>query len=271
MTALETEANAGTKLPIWQTVKAGYRDTFGNFGAFLRAACIPFVLTLGLALALPEDGGPAASILGAVLATVFAVLFELTWYRFLLLGPGTGSPLLPRFDRTLWVFFGYTLLLMLPIAPAEGLFLLLGSREETGPAALYVIAGVLYLLGVYLSLRIGFSRLWIAVGATGRFGDSWRRTRKNGLRLLLAVGLLSLPLFVVVAAAGTLIVVFSPETAAQIEESGKFEGWPRWADIVITQAGLFFFYGISCGALVRAFCVLTGWVSNREELLERFE
>lgn len=271
MTEVTWGSSTASRVPIWQSVKAGYRDTFRNFSVFLRAACIPLVLTLCLALALPEGSGPAAGVVSAVLATAFAVIFELTWFRFLLLGPQAKlPPLLPRFNRTLWLFLGYALLLMLPMAPAEFLFLVLGSRPETPVAALFIIAGLLYFFGLYLSLRLNFSLLWIAVGAAGRFGESWRRTRKNGLRLLLVIALVSVPLLLIIGVAGAIIVVLNPESAAQVE-SGDLEGWPYWADIVITQVVLFLFYGISCAAIARAFCVLTGWISDRRELLERFD
>lgn len=129
---------------------------------------------------LAECRGPVAVVVSTVLATAFAAVFELTWFRFLLFGPG----------------------------------------------------------------------------AAGRFGESWRRTRKNGLRLLVVIVLASVPLLLNVGVAGVVIVELYPESVAQVE-AGELEGRLSWADIVITQVLLFLFYGISCGAIAQAFGALT--------------
>jgi len=263
---------ARPRLPVWQTVKAGYRYTFKHFGAFLRAAAVPLVLTLGLSLAIPAEGaGPGATVVSAVLVAVFVTLFEITWFRFLLFDSRSESTrLLPRFDGTFWRFLGYSLILMLPMAPAELLLLLIGYGPEEASAVLLVVAGLLYVLGLYVSLRISFCLLWITVGLPGRIGESWRHTRKNGLRLLLVMVILCLPLVLLLGAVGVIIAVLHPESMTQIE-TGGLEGSAGWLDLVATQVALFFFYGVSCGAFVQAFGVLTGWISDRRELLERFE
>jgi hypothetical protein len=271
MTAIDSALPSPAKLPVWRTAVASYRDTFDNFGAFLAAAALPCLLTFALGILLPEDSGvPGAGFLRFLLENLFVAVFELAWFRLLLLRtPQTRPRLLPRLHRRLLPYLGYTLLMLLLHLPYV-VFIYQPENLVDAPILTYVLIGVLYLAAVYFNLRFVFVYLWIAVDAEGRLGASWRATRKNGLRLMIVVLAVGIPLLLVLIAGGTLLVLLSPEYAVEAE-AGTADGWFSWIDMVLTQILLFAYYGVSGAALTRAFCILTGWMSNRGELLERFE
>jgi hypothetical protein len=250
---------------------AGYRETFSNLGAFATAAMVPCLLIVALGYFLPEDSVvPGAALFSFLLENFFVVFFELAWFRFLLLRSAETRPRpLPRLDRRLMPYLGYTLVLLLFHLPYV-LFIYKPERLADAPVLTYVVIGLLYLSAVYLNLRFIFVFLWIASDGPGRLRASWRATRKNGLRLLIITLATGVPLLLVLAVAGTLLVVLFPEYALD-SEAGEAEGWVHWIDVAITQILLFINYGVSGAALAQAFCLLTGWVSNRGELLERFE
>jgi hypothetical protein len=60
MTAIELASLPRSKVPVWQTVKAAYRDTFGKPRALLTAAALPFVLSFLIDVFLPEQQGIGA-------------------------------------------------------------------------------------------------------------------------------------------------------------------------------------------------------------------
>jgi len=211
-------------------------------------------------------------ILGSLLLTIS---FEVVWLRFLLLGPeGRSTRFLPAVNRRLLVFLGYTLLLALltvagPVLAALPAYSLNTGLEGT-PYLVYGLGAAMYILGVYFYLRLGFVLLFVAVDAPQRLGDSWRLTRGNGIRLLLILVLSLLPLLAIPFVAGIAIVLAFPESSAQVE-TGGLTGWALWLDVFFTQLMLFCFYGVSAAALAQAFCHLSGWSRQRDELYQRFE
>jgi len=82
--------------------------------------------------------------------------------------------------------------------------------------------------------------------------------------------LVGLPLLLPLFGFGVVVAVVSPELGAQFE-NGTLEGAPLWVLLVAGNALLYLYYALSCAVVVGAFSVLTGWISNRNEMLERFE
>ena len=274
--AAESAGIASSKVPVWQTVKTGYRDTFGNPAVFAAAAALPFLLTVGLVIGLAEAGaGPMTFLIEAPVSVVLTVCFELVWLRFLLLGPkGRRPAFLPEANRRFRVFLGYTLLLALLTVAGSALIALPAYRTESSledtPYLIYALGLAIYVVGIYFYLRLGFVLLFVAVDAPQRLGESWRLTRGNGMWLLLIILLSLLPLLTIPFIAGIAIVLAFPESSAQVE-SGSLTGWALWLDVFFTQLMLFCFYGVSSAALVQAFCHLSGWSRQRDELYQRFE
>ena len=270
MTAVGIDLPAA-KVPVWQTAKAAYRDTFGKLGAFVTAAALPFALSLLIDIALPEQQGSASTgFLRLLLGTLVVALFEFAWLRHLLLGREGRPRLVPRLDRRLKVFVGYALLLTLPTAPALFLQTVLEKTALPVPEILIVVVVILYGVGSYLWVRFGLVFLWITLDAPERLGASWRSTSGNGLRILVVLALVGLPLLLPLFGFGIVLGVVAPELGAQFENS-TLEGAPLWVALVAGNALLYLYYALSCAVLARAFGVLTGWISNRNELLERFE
>lgn len=269
MTAIGVASLPRMKVPIWRTTKAAYRDTFGNLGALVTAAAVPFALSLLIDLALPEQQG-GAGLLRLFLSTLVVALFELAWLRHLLLGREARPRLVPRLDRRLRTFIGYSLLLTLLTVPALLLQTVLEETSLPVPEILIVAVVILYAVGSYLWVRFGFVFLWIALDARERLGDSWRSTRSNGLRILIVLILVGLPLLLPLFGFGFFVGVVSPELGAQIENS-TLEGAPLWVLLVAGNALLYLYYALSCAVVVGAFGVITGWLRHRNELLERFE
>ena len=271
MTTVEIQQAVVPKLPIWQTVKAAYRDSFGNPSALLTAAAIPFVLSLLLDTAMPAEAGDLGSdILRLVLDSVAVALFEITWFRHLMLGGDAGRPgPLPAIDRRLRLFLCYTLLLSLLFVPNLLVEKLVGPAVQLAP---HLLVPAVFLLAAssYLFVRFAFVSLWIAVDAPERLGESWRYTRRNGLRILVAVVLVAVPILLPLFGLGIVLAIVAPELAARLE-SGSLDGGALWLHKAGSNILLYLYYALSCAALVRAFGLLTGWLGDRRALLERFD
>jgi len=260
---------ASTKLPVWRSAVGAYRDLFGNFRAFLTAAAVPFVLSCAIYLvSSPYAEDLAPQIATTVLETLPVTLFEIAWFRFLLIrGAETRPGLLPRPGRRLPRYLVYSLLLvllnlpqiLLPAAPLPGL----------GPvaiAALFLLTTVL--LG-YFSLRFSFVLAWVAIDRPGGFGASWQATGGNGLRLLVAGTLVSLPIFFAI---GVLVALMPPTVTESLTPPADPASNLANAPLLLGTAAMTYALAAVVASLIaRAFCLLTGWSPNRDELLERFE
>lgn len=201
---------------------SGYRGVFGHFGSFLVAAALPWLLVLVVEILLTRD--LAATLQGAIASgqvnsygflrsfqgnvqTVFwlefiagfvtSILFAVAWHRFML---GHGRPrLLPAIGGRHLAFFGYSLLLALPLVIGGFLGGLVSSGLSTRSvfvALLPVIVGVL--VGLYCSLRMSLCLPAAAVGesAVGP-GYSWEAMRGKVLVLFFASLFAALPLALV--------------------------------------------------------------------------
>jgi len=272
MTVAAIAEQSAQKIPIWRTVKAAYRDTFANLGTFLVVAAVPFAISATADFALPEESGNLAITLARILAGFLAgTLFELPWLRHLLIADTAAAKrLVPPMNRRLLRYLGYSALLSTLYVPALFFQEALDETALAAPVFYAIVVAVFYLLASYLAVRFEFVFPWVALDAPERLGASWRLTRRNGLRILIAIGLAGLPLLLILFSLGILLAIFWPETAQQFE-SGHYEGALLWLVLITGNAFLFFFYALNCAILVRAFSVLTGWISDRRELLERFE
>lgn len=270
MTAIEFAALPRRKVPVWRTMKAAYGDTFGKPGALLRAAVIPLALSSLVEVFLPEQQSTATSFLRAFLDTLAVAIFELVWLRYLLLGREASPRLVPPLDRRVRRFIGYSVLLTLLVLPALFMQAVLAQPSLEAPHLIGAMAIILYVIGLYLCLRFGLVFPWIALDAPERLGASWRATRGNGLRILIAVVLVGLPLLLPLFAFGAVLGVVTPDLGAALME-GTIEGAMWWGLLAAGQVLLYLYYALSSAVLAHAFCALTGWTSNRSALLERFE
>lgn len=216
-----------TNLPVWDTVAAAYRSVLqDNVQHLPRAAVGPLVLSLLIGLIEPalspatggasgtEAAGPNVllSIVLSILGTVPYVLFGVAWHRLVLLGPQVAAPnTVPRWERRHWAFFGYSLLVsavflgMILVAWLIGGLFGGGPLDLSGNVPAEPAPGPA-LMALTLLLVVGFTALTVmmrlsfvfpAVAVDERYslGDAWRQTKGQGLRLLGAMILASLPFF----------------------------------------------------------------------------
>ncbi|NIA67988.1 hypothetical protein HBA54_05230 [Pelagibius litoralis] len=273
-----TELSPPTKLPIWQTAKAGYSETYRNLRAFLTAAALPFALSLLLAATFADaPEGQGFTILHSALDILIVALFELAWYRHLMLQSAETRPrLLPRPGARLLAYLGYAWLLGLAFIPAMLTLEQPTGTEDTASTAhgmlLAQMAAVilLYIFALYLNVRLGFAFLWIAIDETGRLGESWRSTKDNGLRLLAVVMIVAAPFLGIAVIGSVVTATMFPDVLTQLEtpEAG---GGPFWFGLVAEQTLIYIFYAVGSAAFVHAFSNLTGWSLNQKKILERFD
>ena len=274
MAVLEIEAGARRRLPIWQTAKGAYRDTFANIPALAIAGALPCLMSILLDFAVADEADELPlQVLRLTITSVIGGLFECVWLRTLLLesSDAPARPLPPlnlRFAR----YIGYGLLFTFPF----GLMMVL--RQVTGGTptqhalalALGATFAITYVILIFLYLRLSFVFCWIVTDFRATLMDSWRCTRGNGVRLLVAYLLVSMPLLALPFAFGIIIAMISPDFAQQFG-SGTLEQDTRWYLLIGGNIGVYLYYGVEAAFGARAFCTLTGWQSDRRELLERFE
>ena len=272
MTVLEQEAAVAPKLPVWQTAKTAFRDTFGNLGVVAVAAAVPFGLSMLLdAVAREQDTNVGLYLVFQAANTVIVALFELSWLRFLLMGRGHGTPrALPATPRRILVFVGYSLALLVLFLPPMVLSQITEHRGAETPPGVVIATLALYLLATYLWARLSFICPWIAVDAPERFAASWRTTAGNALRLLFTIILVGLP-FVLLAGAVLFILAMVGHNGGQPMGAIGQGGVSFWVLLGIGNLLLYLYSALSCAVLAQAFCILTGWQRERRELLERFE
>ncbi|MFN4764777.1 hypothetical protein ACKGJN_16735, partial [Gillisia sp. Q332] len=155
MAVLENAEAVVPKLPIWQTTKAAYRDTFGNLGVVATAAAVPFGLSVLVDIALPEDAaGAALAVIRLFLTTAVVALFEIAWLRRLLLEESTARPgLVPPIGRRFRVFVGYSLLLTVLYVPAIFFQVVLVETAQASPVTFGIFIFILYVTASYLIAR----------------------------------------------------------------------------------------------------------------------
>ncbi len=272
---LETTAEAAPaqpKVPVWRTVGAAYRDTFGNFGAFLLLAALPYAVSTLLSVVLTtQSAGLTYDLLNTLVEPLPVAVFECLWLRYLLLRGSERRPaLLLQPQQRLLPFLGYTFILALLYVPVILIsnFALAAVLPEQQVAGLLALP--LLVVATYFYLRLCFALPWIAVDATGRLQQSWQRTRGNGLRLLAVICLVTVPPMLLIGLAAG-IAQFTAGDSAPDLTAGDMADPGYWLLSIIFQVIAYLIYAVNIAAIAQAFCLLTGWLPNRSELLERFE
>lgn len=299
------------KLSFGPTLRAAFRTVFGSFGAFLKLAVVPFLLSgailltdfslraMALVGSLPFDpDGWAAALLDTAIFIVG--LLPLTFLgimitRLSLGAPQSGVVPSPVLGRRTWIFAGYFLLLsVIFIFPTVGGIALGvavlqtgGFSDEVGPAAMALggIAGFAVLL--YIILRLSLVLPTVVLDERLSLAGSWRLTRHGGLKLL-GVFLMFLPVAILMMIVGSLAVgngtlsIGTPELVVPegtpVLPDGTLVGI-SWQAILLANiprslwnlVANFLLFALACGALASAFAQLTGWGGPRAEILERFE
>ncbi len=212
-------ASPRRRLPILRCLARAYGLLVGNPGAFLRAAAVPFALSLLIGMILhqlvpvsaqtPEGAAGTTILLLAFFGYLPLLLFFVAWTRFALLGEVLAAPrLLPRiaghhgrvllFSLLLGLAFAATFLLlsttMIGVGSLLTLFLPAGFSDDTVAQAFGAWSGLLSgLVTLYLFCRFAFLLAAAALDQNIGIKAAWRSTRRQGLWWLLGIGLALAP------------------------------------------------------------------------------
>lgn len=209
-----------TDLQPWPLAMAAFRRVWAERDDLLRLAAVPVALTFALYLWVQDSLAEAmlAIVPGqqpdpetmAALQTPFLLyglaslcilsIFSVNWMRFLMLGhdavSGLGLNLGRRHFRLVLLAIGLQILATLILSIALTVATLLV------PANAVVFA--IFILGLiwYLIAAARLAPVWvgIAIDAPMKLGDAWRRTHGYGIKLAVALVIVSFLLFVMQSA-----------------------------------------------------------------------
>ena len=265
------------KLPVIKTVAGAYRTVATRFGSVIKAAAVPYILSIVL-IATAVFVVQNIAFGGAIIFLIFApyTLAGVAWYRLMLLGPVAGAPaLLPRWTRRHWRFLGYTVVVLL-IADGSGLGLMflvsamLPDSAEPHPVRSLVLIPS-FIITLFLLMRLSFVFPGVAVDDTYDLRRSWTDTKGRVLRLLHVIVLTSVPITVLM---GTVFSAFSFYLFAELGSSTGQKGVPRarfeafveentailFIGLLIYMAFNYLFMALLVSAISIAFRSCTGWV-----------
>jgi hypothetical protein len=256
-------------MPVRRTATDAYRFVFGSLDRVARAAAVPFVVSLLLAVigvvVPPTPENAWISLLSFVELFTYAV-FAVAWHRALLLEE--SPPVVPQLGRRQFRFVGKEILLVLVTVglaglPA-GLVVALASTVTTNDALLSALVVAFVLLGIYILAR--FSFVFPAISVDERFGlrDSWRTSAGNAWRLIGAYLLTALPFIAatVVISLALPLVFSGTETADATQAPGLSAG--VFLYIVVNTLVGYVAAAVTVSVLSIAFQTCTGWVPPDE-------
>ena len=178
-------------LPIGASISAAYRSVFGRLGYLLRAALVPFLLSLVI-MVLSRAAGESPvliHVLGLLTLGPYTI-FAVAWHRAVLLD--APPPVIPVWEKRHWRFLGYLLIITAVSYGASFIYqpvvasVLLtpeGLEAPTLDTPAVLVALISLVLVMYLFLRISF--VFPAVAVDERYGLAlaWRHSKGQGLRL----------------------------------------------------------------------------------------
>ncbi len=196
------------KLPVLPTVAEAYGRVLTQLALVCRAAAVPFALSLVIVgLGFAVHGSPILAGLLTIAGFVPYTIFGVAWHRLTLLGPLVGAPpLVPTWGRRHWRFLGY-LVLVVVIGYGVGLVAVsltlgVGAAAAAPNPLLALLPAALVIVLAYLMMRLSFVFPAVAVDEAYRLGHAWAHTKGQGLRLLAAVILASLPILALLWSVG---------------------------------------------------------------------
>lgn len=271
--------SAVRKVPVFATMRTAYAAVFSSLGPLVKAAALPFMLSLVVAgLSLFSGDNAFLSLILMVAGFVPYTLFGVAWHRLTLLGPVQGAPdVFPAWRHRHWRFLSYAIivtgvfyLLWLPVVVSFGRLGQAGqvSGGAAGGTMLLVLA--VTVLVIYLTLRLAFVFPAVAVDETYTLRDSWAHTRGQVLRLFATLAVTALPmllLFAIISSvlAGSLLA--QPQTvppeASQQEAMLAFleaNAGPLVVLQIVNAVISYIMIALMVSAISLAFRIATGWV-----------
>ena len=264
-------------LPIGEVLAAGFRSVFIEHRALLpQAVLLPFLLSIVMTsigaagpgsfpVRLDDTAGSRIyelswfAILGATLPYIW---FAVTWHRLVLLGASEARPTwISMWGARHWRFFGHCLLLgavtvawFITALLAFAMFNLFVSSLGGGSATLILLGGgiVAAFVGLgWLYARLSFVFPAAAVDEAYRTVESWNHTRRQGLRVLLAMASATLPFLALSILLSPLLL--GPDVAPISDLS--------YALTVFLRLGLgYLAAAVGVSVLALSFTACTGWI-----------
>ncbi len=191
-------------LPIREAVVATHRTLLDHRRDLLRATLIPMALTL---LLMVLKSSAHSFLLRAILVFADSIpytLFGVAWHRVVLLGPAGAPSVVPSWRKRHWRFLVYALAISIIV----GALMALGSVvlvDTFGRRSFSLVMIVISYFGFYMTLRFCFVLPAVSVDESYRLADSWRQTKGQGWRMLLAWLIAVLPIWIVSYVAANLL------------------------------------------------------------------
>jgi hypothetical protein len=209
-----------TKIAFWRTVGGAFGFVFSDLVRFFQVSGIWLAGTILLELLavnfLPDSRSLAVPFcsLGFVTSLAANVALSVAWHRAILAQETPSAAMALRFGGREWRYFGYSLLIVLVICAPVLIFVVIsalisaifvGIVVAANGAHLATIGGMSALVSEIIRLIIMLaalyvvSRLWLALPAVAidQRGDmlstAWRRSRRNGVRLMFGLLVCTLP------------------------------------------------------------------------------
>ncbi|HEY5598478.1 MAG TPA: hypothetical protein VIK47_06705, partial [Kiloniellales bacterium] len=272
------------RLPVLAIARQANAIALGHPGLLVRAAAIPFLLSLAVAAAtLTVPGLPMASVLLAIAGLAPYAIFGVAWSRLSLLGPMAGRPpLLPSWQRRHWRYFGYLVALAIIafglVVPtlfmgAVRAIMAAGSTSSAATIVAFFLGELAAVVGVaYVTARLSFVFPAAAADEIYTWRHAWVHTRGQGMRLLATIVMSMAPAVAVLWAVAAVSGIFAfPEIdPAAVPEGASPEqtikdylaenaGQLAMAQIALT-AMTYLVMGVAMSAIALAFRIGTGWV-----------
>lgn len=271
-----------------KAISTALHGVFKRPGRFLKLALIPFLLALGLAVAkVPATVNlPGSDLAFLFLDVIPYTLLAIAISRVILPQENAGYLPQPVFGRRTWIYFGYSLLMLVTMIVAgvvlvaldfiaTELITSLGQPFDFTPLVIVVLGGIGIAL-VYVMARL--SLVFPAVAVDQKLGllGAWRLSRGSGLKLF---GLLIIlfVIMIVFALVGSMIL----GTDFNINIGGGAEVLPgATASEMLATNAVSVVWGtlvslvgsaLIAAAFAFAYAQLSGWGGPRQEILERFE
>ncbi len=276
-------AAAIRKLRIGATFVEAYSLVFSQLGLVIKAAAIPYMITMVLAVAsLRAQADPNLWRIAPLVILGFLpyTLFGVSWHRLTLLGPRVSPPRAAlSWNRRHWRFIGYcyaitaigyalifgaSLLIALLTLP------LVGSDASTDWTSMRVIVMFVNMLAggigfLYLMMRYSFVFPAVAVDEAYGLGNTWNHTRGQGFRLMGLMILTSLPMVVVAWILGLILGLLLTDgvnmmTGTMMEGFVEANFIPLLIFHAITNLPNYLLMAVIVSSISIAFRNCTGWV-----------
>ena len=286
-----------SNLPVWRSVCFAYASLLGNLRHLPAALAAPLLLSLALGLFFlnhsleamqnPETGNQFLSFVVGLATYIPFIIFCVAWYRLLLLGPEKATPaFLPAWRVRHWKVLSYTIALMLMFIAATSILIAVTliliaafvglnsgaagpASTMGGPMVLAVFGGMLVI--IWVALRFCFIFPALSVDEDYGLVHAWRHSKGQGVRLLAASILTTLPLLPLGLLLNQLLAIstgasdsLNPGEVQNLEEVLQSDDVRQYF-LSITILGSLLNYlwlALMVGLIVFAFRTCSGWVAE---------